>query len=301
MHRHDQDIIMALADGSLAGAAGDEARSEIEACDDCRSELISQQAALDWLATAEPIEMSELETSRLRRNLDTELGHDRAGAAAAVAAAEQRSGRWSYAQWGALASVAAVLLAVVLVAPSLTLLGAGSDDETVALNTTAVEQESADAQATPETESRSSGAAERDDTALTEAAEEAEMADEPAMATAPTTAAPAAGDAAESFGGGQLEDILAEFQNAEGDSNLAMDRLATALTMTIITVDPSFNCLADSAAEVEGSLQREVVGIVPLLAGEALVIVHYGGIGDVLAVTGHKPDTCDLLDIAPPR
>ena len=65
--------------------------------------------------------MTELEAARFRRDLDTALGHERA----VVAAPGHARRRFN---WAPVFSVAAILIALVLVAPALQLLGGGGDD-----------------------------------------------------------------------------------------------------------------------------------------------------------------------------
>jgi hypothetical protein len=119
MHDHDPDLIMALAAGTSDRPTADEVAA-LEACDRCSADLAAQRATLAFLADAPPVHMTELEAARFRRDLDTALGHERA-----VAPAAPRRRRIN---WAPAFSIAAILLALVLVAPALQLLGSGGDD-----------------------------------------------------------------------------------------------------------------------------------------------------------------------------
>ena len=71
MHRHDLDLMAALADGSLEDET--QARARIESCEECRREYESQKAVLAALAAAPPVAMTEQEKAALHRDLWTEL------------------------------------------------------------------------------------------------------------------------------------------------------------------------------------------------------------------------------------
>lgn len=71
MHRHDFDLIAALAEGSLDDET--EARALIESCEECRAEHRSQLEVLTILSSTPPAEMTELEKAALHRDLWTEL------------------------------------------------------------------------------------------------------------------------------------------------------------------------------------------------------------------------------------
>jgi hypothetical protein len=71
MHKHDLDLIAALADGSLADET--DARALLESCEECRAEHQSQLAIIELLRTTPGAEMSELEKAALHRDLWTQL------------------------------------------------------------------------------------------------------------------------------------------------------------------------------------------------------------------------------------
>jgi len=306
MHRHDQDLIMALAEGTISGTAADEARHEIESCQQCRLDLEMQVGARSWLAEARPVEMTEIETARLRRNLDVELAHERSPAAVTPSKSSQR---WAKLQWGPIVSVAAVLIAVVLVAPQLDLLG-GSDDSadvaaTIALTDRADAPESA---SVTEDSVRSSDGGARDQGATAQ-----EMEDLTAAAEAPaeddsffagtTTVAATAGDAADgALAFTSLTEILGQLQAADGNTEVASDALQNLTYLSFRAAVPPINCLAESAEAVEESLERSVLGFVELEDGtDAIVIVHYGSGEVVTAVVAHDPATCAAIGSVTPE
>ncbi len=94
MHKHDLNLIAALADGSLE----DETRalSRVGSCSDCRVEYEAQKSVLGALAVVEPAAMTEHEKAALHRDLWTEL---RTGAPVAQTTAPWWY-RWSYAAAG---------------------------------------------------------------------------------------------------------------------------------------------------------------------------------------------------------
>ncbi|MGH8915015.1 MAG: hypothetical protein ACRDZM_10940 [Acidimicrobiia bacterium] len=71
MHDHDQDLIAALADGSLDDET--EGRALIESCDDCLSEYQDQVEILTLLASTPTAHMTDLERAALHRDLWSEL------------------------------------------------------------------------------------------------------------------------------------------------------------------------------------------------------------------------------------
>jgi len=98
MHRHDLDLIAALADGSLDDET--EARALVESCEECRAEHRSQLAVLELLGSTPRVGMSDLERAALHRDLWTELSSRPSKA---------RSGRswyrWSYVAAGLFVAV----------------------------------------------------------------------------------------------------------------------------------------------------------------------------------------------------
>jgi hypothetical protein len=128
MHNHDQEKIMALAEGSLLPTAAAAAEAEIDACAECLRDLQLQRIALATLTKAPRVYLSATESARLHDRLHKEL------AVSAPEPVRTRSqlawGRWI----GLAAGVAAVFLAVFMVLPSV--LGGGDDADTVAFDQT---------------------------------------------------------------------------------------------------------------------------------------------------------------------
>ena len=115
MHRHDLDVIAALADGTLEDETG--ARALIAVCDECRSEYEFQQQALAALAETAPATMTETERAGLHRDLWTALR-------------SQQAPRTSKAWWYRVSYAAASLLVVVGVASVISQTGAPEAAET---------------------------------------------------------------------------------------------------------------------------------------------------------------------------
>jgi hypothetical protein len=127
MHKHDIDLIMSLADGTLDAAEIPAAEASIAACEACSLDLALQRLSMDALTAAPSVTLTEMESARMRRTLRADLGLAAAAEAAAVATVRERRFSWT----GAL-SAAAVLLIVVLAAPTLNLLGGSDDDASTA-------------------------------------------------------------------------------------------------------------------------------------------------------------------------
>jgi hypothetical protein len=127
MHKHDQDIIMALAEGSLDHDSAEQAAIAVSACQECSTDLELQKRALAALQDAPRVYLTATESARLHDRLRQEL---RLGPAELARAKPVPA--WS--RWAALAAgTAAVLLAAFLVLPNL--LGGGDDSaETVAFD-----------------------------------------------------------------------------------------------------------------------------------------------------------------------
>jgi hypothetical protein len=96
MHRHDFDLIAALADGSLEDES--RARALVDECETCRGEYESQRTMLEALKALPAASMSDDERSRLHRDVLTAMTEQ----PRADVAAEKRSPwlRWAYAVAG---------------------------------------------------------------------------------------------------------------------------------------------------------------------------------------------------------
>jgi len=120
MHNHDQETIMALAEGLLPPAAAAAAEAEISACVECVIDLELQRIALATLAKAPPAYLSATESARL---------HDRLHMKLAVSPAEpvRTRSQLAWGRWvGLAAGAAAMFLAVFMVLPNV--LGGEDDD-----------------------------------------------------------------------------------------------------------------------------------------------------------------------------
>lgn len=101
MHRHDFDLIAALAEGSLDDET--EARALLESCEECQAEYRSQLEVLTILSSTPPAEMTELEKAALHRDLWTELRNP-----SAEAPTGRAWYRWSYVAAGLFVTVGLV-------------------------------------------------------------------------------------------------------------------------------------------------------------------------------------------------
>ena len=120
MHEHDQEMIMALAEGSLQPEAAAAAESAIAGCAECARDLELQRIALSALDDAPAVYLTAIESAQLHQNLRDQLG------VAALRPARTRP-RPLWARWAGLAfGTAAVLLVAFLVLPNI--LGGGDDD-----------------------------------------------------------------------------------------------------------------------------------------------------------------------------
>ncbi|MDJ0923582.1 MAG: hypothetical protein QNJ77_03390 [Acidimicrobiia bacterium] len=178
MHEHDQELIMALAEGTLDPAAAARAEIELAGCDECLRDLELQRVALATLAEAPDVYLTATESARLHERLHQELR-----VPDAQVARPRPSAAWG--RWAALAAGAAALfLAVFMVVPSM--LG-GSDDsaDTVASEEMADEAEAADSE---RAETTAAAAAPSAESPAFDAAEDQSIAGAAEIET--TTAAP---------------------------------------------------------------------------------------------------------------
>lgn len=130
MHKHDQEMIMALAEGSLDPAAAAAAEAEVETCLECRRDLELQRVALDAFREAAPVYMTAEESATLHHRLHRELRID----SPTAVIRRPRGNRVRVVSWAA--GAAAVFVAVLMLGP---VLSRGGDDatETVALDDSA--------------------------------------------------------------------------------------------------------------------------------------------------------------------
>lgn len=163
MHRHDLELIAALADGTLEDETL--ARERVDSCDECQTEFEAQTSAIVALATLTPATMTEHEKAALHRDLWTEL---RTGAAPKSTPAVPWWYRWSYA--------AGALFVVVGLVAVLSQVNGGDDDGGTELASTDVSAASAEEASEPPADAGPIGGGEQDsaggDQALNELAAE---------------------------------------------------------------------------------------------------------------------------------
>ena len=144
MHQHDPDLIMALAEGKL-DVGESAAVAEIQACPQCSADLQMQRVALDAVASSPRVYLTAVESARLREAVRGEL---------AISEAESKDRFPARRRFtlGALAGAAAVLIAVVIVAPALNLVGGDSRETTRPQDIAFAPQPVESADAAPEAE-----------------------------------------------------------------------------------------------------------------------------------------------------
>ncbi|MDX2344964.1 MAG: hypothetical protein QNL12_15255 [Acidimicrobiia bacterium] len=128
MHKHDQEIIMALAEETLDEAAATAALAEISGCTECTEDLELQRLALSVLAEAPAVYMSATESAQLHSDLRSKLGVPTRSPAPRRATVAW--GRWV----SVAAGTAAMFLVIFMVVPNI--LG-GSDSDSAAVTTAA--------------------------------------------------------------------------------------------------------------------------------------------------------------------
>jgi len=120
MHSHDNDLIAALVEGTLAEELASAAEAELAACRECSAELASQRLALEALNAIGPATMSQAESDHLRAGVAEALGIP-------VTSPGRAPGRSRRSPWPAIA-IAAGLAGVIAIIPVMGLLTTGADD-----------------------------------------------------------------------------------------------------------------------------------------------------------------------------
>lgn len=307
MHEHDQELIMALAEGTLGDAATAAAQTEIAMCADCSADLELQIAALAVLDDVPDVYLSAAESARLHSSLKQELS---------LETAKSPSPRRSFA-WSRLlpaAGVAAALLVVIVSLPSL--LGGGDSDDA---STETIAAPSLDAGATETTaaaflQEARDGAEEMAgaDNSAAEAAPPAGNATTEAPAATTTTTAPSdttASDLTTVLDGLEYLGLVAELDTVALGARIATDGGPLALTSDRAkALDPTFAACAREKAtpEVADDLGVPVdsdpllLGIVADENGEELVLVAYvpaDGSDPVFAT--FRAFGCELVEFIP--
>lgn len=149
MHEHDQEIIMALAEGTLDDVAKATAETAISGCDECTQDLELQRLALSVLAEAPAVYMTATESSQLHASLKKELTGLRT-------APVPTKSQFAWSRWLSVAAgTAAVFLVVFMVLPNINT----GDDDSAADMTTAAAAAATETTASP-TEERALAASE---------------------------------------------------------------------------------------------------------------------------------------------
>lgn len=177
MHRHDQNLILAVVENSLDAAAAAAARADIASCAECSRELQIQEFARTALHAAPAVNLTELESARLRRSLRQQLG--------ITTQWEPTKRARRRMPIAAFATAAAVLVAVVAVAPALNLIGGGDADSA---DMTSIVADAAATTAAPD-----EGGGELAPNALTRTEEHSLTAEAPALTTTGAPVPTAAG------------------------------------------------------------------------------------------------------------
>lgn len=121
MHKHDQDLIAALAEGTLDTTAAAVATADIAGCSTCSADLAAQRVAITAIAGALPVAMTATESARLRSAVASAIGIEPSATPVPVSRSKRSP-------WGAIAIAAASLAGIIGVVPVLGLLSQGGDD-----------------------------------------------------------------------------------------------------------------------------------------------------------------------------
>lgn len=294
-HDHDHDLIMALAEGRLDATAAAAARREVEACDECAADLVLQEAALAALRAVPTVTLTDMEAARLKRDLDTALGHERS----VVAPAPARRPRFN---WIPVASVAAVLLALVMVAPSLQLLGGASDEAADAVALDATEEATATTAASEPLAPAAAQLQENDSAADGEFVEDFDDAgggddagSEEVPAESSTTALAAEGYDAAIVA--LLDELAAELDpvGTEGDAR----RVVALLGVTPPNVEELERCLEQGEAVFDPSpLRSFTLGQIEEHEPPLWVTAHV--VDEELRLVAHDATTCEIVGVSSP-
>lgn len=131
MHNHDQDLIAALAEGTLDGAAAAAASADIAGCSTCSADLAAQRTAIVAMAGVSPVALTAAESARLRSAVASAIGIEPTPTPVSAPRARRTP-------WGAIAIAAASLAGIVGVVPVIGLLSQGSNDSAAATTFAAV-------------------------------------------------------------------------------------------------------------------------------------------------------------------
>jgi hypothetical protein len=256
MHRHDLNLIAALADGSLDDET--QARARVDSCQVCHREYEAQVSLLAVLNSTEQQYLSEQEKATLHRDLWTAL---RTGEPTAQPAIPWWY-RWSYA--------AAGLLLVVGLVGVISQVGDGGDDaatETLAEIGSGLGDEEADDGATAETF----------------AAARAGDADDAVTNPQEAPAAPADTDVAESLDAAAGADFAALTQTLKDLRN-------TGQAVTIDDQELFGQCLGEAGLD-----SHRVIETYTVEGKEYLAVISIDAADDSDQVTYVDPVTCEVV------
>lgn len=296
MHDHNQDMIMAVAAGTLDDAAAAAAQAEIAQCVDCTRDLELQRVALSALADTAEVYLTAAESSRLHANLKQEL----IGIKPATA---PRPSSFAWGRWfTGVAGAAAMFLVVFMVLPNV--MGGSDDDGTefvevaADLSDGAAGEESAAPPTVAATEAiepevLQSGGDAADDAASFAGSTETTAA--PAAATTTTAAEATAttkspvgladilptlgfGELTSEMRGGVIEGLISDPDTIRDRSTLAMP-IASDNSECSTQVADELGIPADSEALLVGMLTNElgeelpVIAYVPAVVNETVLVV----------------------------
>ncbi len=291
MHKHDHELIMALAESRLEPAAAATARAEVEACPECALDLELQVAGLQALQALPAAGLTELESARLHRNLHRELG---------IAKPEvlQHATRRRL-PLAALGTAAAVLVAVVVIGPGLNLIGGAADSDDTPQIVAATTVTSDDAVARPEgaldIAPEAGESFEARDGAETSTTAAPQLASTPTTLVEPVERAPLY-----AYFGNEVPDLeafRAELLDSAFDEEAARSQALRYAADSLLEED-----LDDAATCIEVTLSADdgfVEGF-PFAQGrlddrEVLYVVYLGESLEATALVVHAADSCEEL------
>jgi hypothetical protein len=256
MHRHDLNLIAALADGSLDDET--QARARVESCQVCHREYETQVSLLILLNSTEQAAMSEQEKATLHRDLWTALRTEEPTAEPSIPLWY----RWSYA--------AAGLFLVVGLVAVVSQIGGGGDDAAI--------ESLAEIGSGLGDEEAGDGA-----TAQTFAAARAAEADDAVTNPQEAPAAPADTDLAESLDAAVGADFTALTETLKSLRN-------TGQAVTIDDQETYGPCLGEAGLDT-----HRVVESYTVEGKEYLAVISIDAADDSDEVTYVDPATCEVL------
>jgi hypothetical protein len=278
MNDQDRDLIAALAEGRLGGAAVEDAIARIEADSELASEYADQVVALELLQSSAVPQMTADERSTLRMNLAEQLGL--APGTAPAPTASKRRIPWWQPVFG-LATAAAVVTAIVILPGTLT----GGSADIASVEVAIAEFDNAREEELPTTTTQSSAATVETQEAPDDAG--TILADEMDIAVYETESV-------------ELGDLLKQARGADSPDAVERRLMGFAFRSTVdldsAEVERCLNVLADDIPE--GVVKTLVIGAEVLVED---TIVHVGfdfgaGIEDALSF---ELESCSLIEHAP--